>query len=286
MQSAPLLAYFKHHFDPDNVVCGFAYTDTVIYCIRGMQDKVEVLRYFTELLSGSPDDDNNILLRAFTFNHSELKAKLQEASLGSSDWRSLPWSWLADTFEIHLSGQTENGKKLINTLTAMCVGPLTKLITTGLSDSRIYSSLVSIGVINNKAMVTITRTATLKQFTSEVVTFLAKESGITSRQMTDSLRHYVSRELMRLEASGLPMHKMTTKQFLVMIDISLIEELKSLPKKEFVIALSKLLRSGIEGEAIQFCRWQAKVQRWGADPRRRKGWRGCRRQEPRLRVAR
>ncbi|AMA04328.1 hypothetical protein ACJ69_12060 [Enterobacter asburiae] len=226
-----------------------------------MQDKVGVIRHFNDLLSGTPTDVTNILARALILNQDVLAEKLAKATEGFSDWFAIPWNGIADAFKDGIEKMRDNAAGVAGIFIGLLSGILTKQIAQALESNKVYGCLVAMGAITNKALVPLEKTGKYKEFVSEVVMQLAKESGLDSRVNKDSLRHYVRRELRRLRIDGLPVEVEETKKFLVMVDIDKVHEMASLPPKERAIALSKLLRTSADVEAQQFSRWQGAVQR-------------------------
>lgn len=261
IKGSVLLEYFKHNFDTQELKSGIEYVQTLNYCIAGMQDKVGVIRHFNDLLSGTPTDVTNILARALILNQDVLAEKLAKATEGFSDWFAIPWNGIADAFKDGIEKMRDNAAGVAGIFIGLLSGILTKQIAQALESNKVYGCFVAMGAITNKALVPLEKTGKYKEFVSEVVTQLAKESGLNSRANKDSLRHYVRRELRRLRIDGLPVEVEETKKFLVMVDIDKVHEMASLPPKERAIALSKLLRTSADVEAQQFSRWQGAVQR-------------------------
>ncbi|MBW4200177.1 hypothetical protein JW319_02175 [Enterobacter cloacae subsp. cloacae] len=261
MKGSTLLGYFKHNFDTQELKSGIEYVQTLNYCISGMQDKVGVIRHFTDLLSGTSTDVTNILARALVLNQNVLAEKLAKATEVFSDWFAIPWNGIADAFKDGIEKMRDNAAGVAGIFIGLLSGILTRKIAQALESNKVYGCLVAMGAITNKALVPLEKTGKYKHFVSEVVTQLAKESGLDSRMNKDSLRHYVSRELRRLRIDGLPMEVEETKKFLVMVDIDKVHDMASLPPKERAIAVSKLLRTSADVEAQQFSRWQGVVQR-------------------------
>lgn len=261
MKGSVLLGYFKHNFDTLELKSGIEYVQTLNYCIAGMQDKVGVFRHLNDLLSGTPTDVTNILARALILNQDVLAGKLAEATEGFSNWFSIPWNGIADAFKSGVEKMRDNAAGVAGILIGLLSGILTRNIVQALETNKVYGCLVAIGALTNKALVPLEKTGKYKYFVSEVVTQLAKESGLGSKENKDSLRHYVRRELRRLKVDGLPIEAEETKKFLVMVDIDKVHEMAALPPKERASAVSKLLRTSADVEAQQFSRWQGAVRR-------------------------
>lgn len=261
MKGSVLLGYFNHNFDIQELKSGIEYVQTLNYCISGMQDKVGVIRHFTDLLSGTSTDVTNILARALVLNQDVLAEKLAEGTEGFSDWLAIPWNGIADAFKDGIEKMRDNAAGVVGIFIGLLSGIVTRKIARALESNKVYGCLVAMGAITNKAVVPLEKTGKYKDFVSEVVSQLAKESGLDSRTNKDSLRHYVRRELRRLRIDGLPMEAEETKKFLVMVDIDKVHDMASLPPKERAIAVSKLLRNSADVEAQQFSRWQGAVQR-------------------------
>lgn len=261
MKGSVLLGYFKHNFDTEDLNSGIEYVQTLNCCIAGMQDKVGFFRHFNDLLSGTSTDVTNILARALILNQDVLAEKLTEATEGFSDWFAIPWNGVADAFKDSIEKMRDNAAGVVGILIGLISGNLTRKITQALESNKVYSCLVAMGAMTNKALVPLEKTGTYKVFVSEVVTQLAKESGLESKTNKDSLRHYVRQELRRLRVDGLPMEAEETKRFLVMVDIDKVHEMAALPPNERMIAVSKLLRTSADVEAQQFSRWQGAVAR-------------------------
>lgn len=256
-----LLAYFQHNFDSEALKSGIEYVQTLNYCIAGMQDKLGVFRHFTDLLSGTPTDATNILARALVWNQDVLAKKLANATTFSPDWLTIPWSGLANAFKEGIEKMRDDAAGVAGIFIGLLSGVLTRKIAQALESKQIFSCLVAMGAITNKALIPLEKTGSYKQFVSEVVTQLAKESGLDSRVNKDRLRHYIRQELRRLRVDGLPMDVKETKRFLVLVDIDRVSELLHLPPKERARAVSKLLRNVADVETQQFSRWQGAVRR-------------------------
>lgn len=260
IKGSVLLGYFKHNFDAQELKSGIEYVQTLNYCIAGMQDKMGVVRHFNDLLSGTPTDVTNILARALILNQDVLAEKLAKATEAFSDWFAIPWNGIADAFKDGIEKMRDNAAGVVGIFIGLISGILTRKIAQALESNKVYGCLVAMGAMTNKALVPLEKTGKYKDFVSEVVTQLAKESGLDSKTNKDSLRHYVRRELRRLRIDGLPMETEETKKFLVMVDIDKVHEMAGLPPKERTIAVSKLLRTSADVEAQQFSRWQGAVQ--------------------------
>lgn len=261
IKGSVLLGYFKHNFDTQELNSGIEYVQTLNYCIAGMQDKVGAIRHFDYLLSGAPTDATNILARALIMNQDVLAEKLAKATADFSDWFAIPWSEIANAFKDSIEKMRDNAAGVMGILIGLLSGILTRKIVQALESNKVFSCLVAMGAMTNKAMVPLEKTGRYKDFVSEVVTQLAKESGLDSKTNKDRLRHYVRRELRRLRIDGLPMEVEETKKFLVMVDIDKVQDMVSLPPKERASEVSKLLRTSADVEAQQFSRWQGAVQR-------------------------
>ena len=261
MKSEGLLNYFRQNFDTTELSSGIDYVQTLNYCIVGMQDKTGVIRHFSDLLSGLPTDPNNILARALVLNQDVLADKITKAVEGFSEWLTIPWSGLADIYKTVIEKTNEGAAGAVSIFIGMLTGIVARKITQAMESKQVFACLVAMGALTNKAYVTIEKTGTYKQFLSEVVTQLAKESGLSSRANSDRLRHYVRQEIRRLRINGVPMEGVEVKRFLVMIDIDKVNELQALPPKERPAALVKLLRLSADVEAQQFSQWQGAVRR-------------------------
>lgn len=261
IKGSELLGYFKHNFDTQELKSGIEYIQTLNYCISGMQDKIGVLRHFDNLLSGTPTDTTNILARALILNQDVLAVKLSEATKGFSEWFAIPWSEIADAFKDGIEKMRDNAAGVAGIFIGLLSGVLTRKISQALESNKVYGCLVAIGAMTNKALVSFEKKGKYKYFVSEVVTQLAKESGLDSKVNKDSLRHYVRRELRRLRIDGLPMEIEETKKFLVMVDIDKVHDIAALPPKERITAVSQLLRTSADVDAQQFIRWRGAVQR-------------------------
>ncbi|NMP26615.1 hypothetical protein GW590_07040 [Rahnella sp. SAP-1] len=261
IKSEGLLKYFRHNFDTAELSSGIAYVQTINYCITGMQDKTGVIRHFTDLLSGLPTDPNNILARTLVLNQDVLAEKLTKSVEGFSDWVTIPWSGAADAFNIGLANYREGALGAVSTAVGMLSGVVTRLVIHSMESKQVFACLVAMGVLTNKAYVTLEKTGTYKHFVTEVVAQLAKESGLAGRSNSDKLRHHVRQELRRLRVSGLPMEGVEVKRFLVMVDINKVHALQALPPKERAAELAKLLRLSADVEAQQFSQWQGAVRR-------------------------
>lgn len=261
MKSSALLGYFQHNFDIAELGSGIDYVQTLNYCIAGMQDKIGASLYFQTLLIGKPTDVTNILARALVLNQTALATKLEEGVQGSVDLFTLPWSSVADAFNTTITRIKDQSAGVMGIFFGLMAGPLTAKLQSALESKEMFHVVVSMGAFTNKAIVSYEKRGTYKQFVTEVVGKLAKDSGLNGKTNGNRLRTYVSKELRRLRIDGLPMEGTEMKRFLVMIDIDKVNELKILPPKERAIALSKLLRVTGDVEAEQFTRWQGGVQR-------------------------
>ncbi len=261
MKSNALLGYFQHNFDIAELSSGIDYVQTLNYCVAGMQDKIGASRYFQSLLVGKPTDVTNILARALVLNQTALATKLEEGVQDSVDLFTLPWSFVADAFDTTITRIKDQSAGVMGIFFGLMAGPITAKLQSALESKEMFHIVVSMGGFTNKAIVSYEKTGTYKQFVTEVVGKLAKDSGLYGKANGDRLRTYISKELRRLRIDGLPMEGTETKRFLVMIDIDKVNELKTLPPKARAIALSKLLRATGEVEAEQFTRWQGGVQR-------------------------
>lgn len=254
-------SYFLHNFDPMSPENGIAYVETVSQCVQGMQDKLGTQIYFRNMLLGDPNDTTNIVARALSLNQKKLIEATQTAMQGKSDWINIQWNAIADTFKTTLDRMAEHSAGVVGALVAKLGGPLMGAINSALSSGTVFHAMVSLGALSNKAIVTITKTATRKEFVSQVVRQLAVEGGIRSRSATDSLRHYVDRELRRLRIDGLPLEGEQTKKFIAMIDTEKAASLSALPEAKRGEALAGVIKTTASVEAEQFTRWQGSVAR-------------------------
>ncbi|HDS9358553.1 TPA: hypothetical protein QH850_001061 [Enterobacter chengduensis] len=254
-------SYFLHNFDPMSPENGIVYVETVSQCIQGMQDKIGTQVYFRKMLLGDPNDTTNIVARALSLNQKTLIEATQKAMQGSPDWMSIQWNAIADTYKTTLDRMAENTAGVVGRLVALLGGPLMGAIDSALSSGTMFHAMVSLGALSNKAIVTLTKTATRKEFVSQVVRQLAIEGGVSSRSATSSLRHYVDRELRRLQIDGLPLDGEQSKKFIAMINVEDAARLRALPEAERGKALAKVIRTSASVEAEQFTRWQGSVTR-------------------------
>lgn len=254
-------SYFLHNFDPMSPESGITYVETVSQCVEGMQDKIGTQIYFRNMLLGDPNDTTNIVARALSLNQKTLIDATQSAMEGKPNWISILWNMLADTYKTTLDRMADHSAGVVGKLVALLGGPLMGAINHSLSSDKVFHSMVSLGALSNKAIVTITITASRKHFVSQVVRQLAIEGGIRSRSATDSLRHYVNRELRRLQIDGLPLEGKQTKKFIAMIDIEEATRLRGLPHVQRSKVLAQTIRTTASVEAEQFTRWQGSVAR-------------------------
>jgi len=261
MKSEGLLNYFRQNFDTAELSSGIDYVHTLNYCIAGMQDKTGVMRHFSDLLSGLPTDPNNLLARALVLNQDVLAGKIADAVKGFSDWFSLPWNGLTDIYKTGMENLRDGAAGVVSVFVGMLSGIVARKIIQAMESKQVFACLVAMGALTNRAYVTLEKTGTYKQFLTEVVTRLAKESGLSGRSNSDRLRHYIRQEVRRLRINGMPMEGEEVKRFLVMVEIDKVHELQALPAKARPAALVKLLRLSADVEAQQFSEWQGAVWR-------------------------
>lgn len=256
-----LIGYFQHNFDMEELSSGIDYVQTLNYCIAGMQDKLGAAQYFQTLLIGKPTDVTNIMARALSLNQTKLAEQLEKGVQGSVDLFTLPWSGVADAVSTTITRMKDQSAGVMGIFFGLMAGPLASRLQSSLGSADMFHVLLSMGAFSSKAIVTYDKAGTYKQFVSEVVGRLAKDSGLAGSVNGERLRTYVSKELRRLRIDGLSMEGSEMKQFLVLIDLDKVNELKALPPKARSIALSKLLRTVGDVEAEQFSNWQSAVQR-------------------------
>ncbi|MDR3104216.1 MAG: hypothetical protein LBU96_07160 [Yokenella regensburgei] len=253
--------YFLHNFDPMSPENGIAYVETVSQCVQGMQDKLGTQIYFRDKLLGDPNDTTNIVARALSLNQKTLIEATQKAMQGNPDWINIQWNAVADTYKTTLDRMAGHSAGVVGKLVALLGGPLMGAINRSLSSGVVFHAMVSLGALSNKAIVTVTKTGTRKEFVSQVVRQLAIEGGMRNTSATDSLRHYVERELRRLHIDGLPLEGEQTKTFIAMIDSEKAAELRDLSEAERGRALAGVIKTTASVEAEQFTRWQGSVAR-------------------------
>lgn len=259
MKSKALLDYLDSHFDPDNVASGALFTQAVMDCVRYMQDKPGVSAWLVEQLSQLSITSNNILLRAIVINNAQLQQEISRVLVSAKhDYSAIPWDKLADHYKrIADNSLTKVQFMLEGYLNAISSAMAGVLIKVG---DRLFPVLIAQAASCRMGLKTVIGTATRKDFISAIVEQLAKMTDLEGRVSASRLRHYVDKEVQKMEREGVSMVGTIEKKAIVLIDIEEARKLQSMDKVARAKEATKTLSSADEvSKALFPPHWRNKL---------------------------
>lgn len=207
LESAELDMHLQCNHDPKDVQSGAGYMAAVLSCIADTQDKPSHADLYARWMDGSPQQRNNLLLRAFALNQDHLAAEIVEAvdAAGKVKWERLPWSYLFGLYNGALDASGNGTASLVAILIKKTLGPAAGMLSRA-SDApvKLYA-LVAWGMAGNVPLEKVElKGKTSGAIVREVMLALEKASGQRPRYQA------VHAEIRRLKVLGLNTAQMST----------------------------------------------------------------------------
>ncbi|MGH8055387.1 MAG: T6SS effector BTH_I2691 family protein [Stenotrophomonas sp.] len=181
LESLNLQVHLQCNYDPNHALSGAAYLGTVLSCIVDTQDKVPQMELYARWLESSPQDKNNLLLRAYTLNQDQLADEVSKAaeSAGAMDWGSLPWSTLFGLYGTALAASEGAANIYVARLIKETIGPVAKLLSKVVDGPVKLYGVLAWGMAGKMPL--------------EKVTLMGKKSGDIVRQVMASMERATGR---------------------------------------------------------------------------------------------
>jgi hypothetical protein len=255
-----LLDYFDHNFDQQNIQSGILFTQSILECIEGMQDKLEVKRVFQEQLTNFKMSEQNLLLRAALLNQQSWMKCIDDAvSSSGGAYDDLPWDKVWDGFKDisnHYLLQIQLvSEKFFNALSSQLLGILNKAV-----NKTPLPILVAISAMNGKKLLPINYIGERKHFLTNAVEQMASMTDLDNKASHSRLRLYLEIEERRERITGLQLEGKQEGRFFAAIDIKEAELSKSTPPLERPQVAVKAFRSAEDVKNIAFPKeWRTKL---------------------------
>ncbi|MTC55882.1 MULTISPECIES: T6SS effector BTH_I2691 family protein [Providencia] len=254
-----LLDYFDHNFDQQNIQSGMLFTQSILDCIEGMQDKIAVKRTFQEQFIDSKISEQNLLLRAALFNQQSWIKCVYDAASSGRAYDDLPWDKVWDGFKDisnHYLFQIQLvSEKFFNALSSQLLSVLNKAV-----NKAPLPILIAISAMNGKKLVPINYIGERKHFLTNAVEQMASMTDLDNKASHSRLRHYLEIEERRERITGLQFEGKQEGRFFAAIDIKEAELSKSTPSLERPQVAVKAFRSAENVKNIAFPKeWRTKL---------------------------
>lgn len=225
MESIDLADYFQCNFDPHDPESGAVYTDLIIRCIAGTEDKQVCAQLYEKWLERGAVD-TNILLRAMLLNQDVNAKAVKEAVKGKFDYRQIPWDNVFSVFNSVIERLNQQTQNVVSRLIVQLSGSIAKMFGKVMDGSvHFRAAIIATGLISGHPIFMCDLTGSRGQFRAHLVRQLLRKSGqsISSAQM----RRAVNAELKRLRIHGVPLEGTTTKRWMVIADEEMIARMPS-----------------------------------------------------------
>lgn len=261
-ESQKLTDYFLYNFDENDITSGMEYTATVCYAVANMANKERVRDFFSKALLKDLTDKSNIVARALAFNHETLIQKINKAVFQSPNLTSVPWNGLIDAMQQTVDKVNNpgfNADSVMGLYLANFSAAIIKSTNTILESEKVFPFLVTLGVIQKKAIIPLSKSGEYKHFIKYVVSELMtiNNGGVTPNQ--DLLELHVRAEIKRKQCLGLDIYNIKTQKYLIDIDITEWENIKNLPKKAKEEAMAGMLFTTSESKEKLHIQWKTQL---------------------------
>ncbi|WP_139300380.1 T6SS effector BTH_I2691 family protein [Nissabacter archeti] len=251
--------YFRYNFDVDDIQSGFDYTQTVGYCIAGMQDKALVSRYITAQLKMKANDYNNILMRALVLNQDKMSDRISALFQDNSSLWSQPWNGFSDAFKDTFDKMQEAAAGYLGAFFGIITGNISQILHTAANKQISYQLFCMLSASGQRAFIPVKRMGTEAEFIEDIVRVMARNAGVAAGRTEDNLRAYVKWEVRRLGIDGLDVSGSGERNYIAAIDIDEFNTLAALPENQRIARLSRSLRTQHDVDRLLFTRWQTHI---------------------------
>ncbi len=238
------------------------YTATVCYAVANMANKEKIRDLFSKALLNDMTDKSNIVARALAFNHETLIQKINKAVFQSPNLTSVPWNSLIDAMQQTVDKVNNpgfNADSVMGLYLANFSSAIIKSTNTILESKKVFPFLVTLGVIQKKAIIPLSKSGEYKYFIKYVVSELMtiNNGGVTPNK--DLLELHVRAEIKRKQCLGLDIYNIKNQKYLIDIDITEWENIKNLPKKAKEEAMAGMLFTTSESQEKLHIQWKTQL---------------------------
>lgn len=200
LESTKLRVHLQCNYDPDDALSGAGYLGVVLSCIVDTQDKLPQAELYGRWLESSPQDKNNLLLRAYLLNQDRLAEQVARSaeSAVKIGWSELQWSNLFGLYGEAVKPGGDGVNTLVATLIKQTMGPFAKVLGRVVDAPTKLYGLVAWGVAGKVPLEKVTLASkTSGQIVREVMLAMERATGQRPRYQA------IHAELRRLQILGL-----------------------------------------------------------------------------------
>lgn len=200
LESTKLQVHLQCNYDRDDALSGAGYLGAVLSCIADTQDKLPQAALYERWLESSPQDKNNLLLRAMLFNQDKLAEQVAKSAENAVKigWSELQWSNLFGLYGEAVKPDNHGVNLLLATLIKQTMGPVAKILGRVVDAPTKLYGLVAWGMAGKVPLEKVTLAGkTSGQIVREVMLALERATGQRPRYQA------IHAELRRLQILGL-----------------------------------------------------------------------------------
>lgn len=200
LESTKLQVHLQCNYDPKDALSGAGYLGVILSCIADTQDKVPQAELYERWLESSPQDKNNLLLRAMLFNQDKLAEQVVRSAENAVKigWSELQWSNLFGLYGEAIKPDSHGVNMLLATLIKQTMGPVAKILGRVVDAPTKLYGLVAWGIAGKVPLEKVNLSGkTSGQIVREVMLAMERATGQRPRYQA------IHAELRRLQILGL-----------------------------------------------------------------------------------
>lgn len=224
MQSAPLREHFDCNHDDADMHSGQGFVDSMLLCVQDTQEYRPCAQLYTQWLSATRTEQDNLLLRALGYNQKAVIDRLDEVVAGGlapGALRGLPWDGLIDGYDKALEALGDGGKNAVVRLTASLGGPLGQVAGAAV-DGVVGPAMVAWGVIAKAPViqveVTMSKARAIAELTARMTSLNPKVGDLPE------LNRAIDIQMRKAGIFGVPVNETGQFRYLIMADPRVVED--------------------------------------------------------------
>uniref|UniRef100_UPI0039B0407D T6SS effector BTH_I2691 family protein n=1 Tax=Morganella psychrotolerans TaxID=368603 RepID=UPI0039B0407D len=258
------ISYFIHNFDDDDISDGMDYTLTCSSCITGMQFIPIVLEKLTDWINNSAVNERHVLSRALSLNQTKLIKKIEEATATTLTYKQIPWSTLLDAYQEAMKPHSDQISIILSKYICNISGALNNIIYKALSSDYVFKAVVTLGALNNKAVIKVSLIGTQGHFISHAVRETIRTAGIQNAKAKNWMRPGIEKRLFISRAKGYKLDKEVIKPRIAFLDRDELKKYDDLPVKVRAEKSGSAFMREDEYRNKQYVKWQEKLKSTGS----------------------